>query len=62
MSFDQRKYIADWQKENMKNVSVKFNIDYIEQFKSACKILKVSQREVFKNAIDETIAKAKKLK
>lgn len=62
MAFDQKKYLSDWQKENMKTITVRFNIDYIDQFKQSCKVLKVSQREVFKNAMDETIAKAKKLK
>lgn len=60
--FDQKEYIKDWQNKNMKTITVRYNIDYIDRFKQSCKVLKVSQREIFKNAMDETIAKAKKLK
>lgn len=62
MTFDQKEYIKDWQSKNMKTITVRFNTEYIESFKQSCKLLDISQREVFKKAMDETNAKAKKLK
>ena len=50
MMFDQKEYIKDWQNKNMKTITVRFNTEYIESFKQSCKLLNVSQREVFKKS------------
>lgn len=56
--FDQIKYQNDWKKENMKQVGGSYKNEFVEQFKAACKKLGVSQSEVIKSAMEETIKKA----
>jgi len=56
--FDQIKYQNDWKKENMKQVGGSYKNEFVEQFKAACKKLGVSQSEVIKSAMEETIEKA----
>lgn len=56
--FDQIKYQNDWKKENMKQVGGSYKNEFVEQFKAACKKLGVSQSEVIKSAMEETIRKA----
>lgn len=55
--FDQIKYQNDWKKENMKQVGGSYKNEFVEQFKAACKKLGVSQSEVIKSAMEETIEK-----
>lgn len=56
--FNQAKYMAEWQKQNMKQVSVSYKTDFVLAFKEACKKLGVSQSEVIRKAMEETIEKA----
>lgn len=57
-NFDQKKYIRSWQKENMKDIKVRYKNEFVESFKTACKILGVSQSQIIKEAMEETIRKA----
>ena len=59
MVFDQSKYNYQWQKENMKSISLKYNTEFVEAFRDACKKLGVKQSEVIRQAMIETIEKAK---
>lgn len=56
--FNQAKYMAEWQKQNMKQFSVSYKTDFVFAFKEACKKLGVSQSEVIRKAMEETIEKA----
>lgn len=57
-SFDQSKYQNEWNKQNMKRVAAAYKTDFVEQFRSACKKLGISQSEVIRQAMVETIRKA----
>lgn len=56
--FNQSKYIENWKKENMKSIKVRYRNEFVDDFKSACSHLGVSQSSVFKKAMEETIRKA----
>ncbi len=56
--FDQVKYQNQWMKENMVQVTARYKKDFVEEFKAACKKLGVSQSEVIRAAMEETIRKA----
>lgn len=58
--FDQLEYIEKWKKENMKQVTAAYKAEFVLEFKDACKKLGVSQSEVFRQAMIETIEKAAK--
>lgn len=58
--FNQRDYIQQWQRENMKTINTRYKADFVDSFKQACADLGVSQSEVFREAMQETIKKAKK--
>lgn len=59
--FDQGKYIAEWAKKNMKQVKAAYKSDFVEEFKKACNILGITQSDVIREAMIETINKAKGL-
>lgn len=56
--FDQTEYIRNWTKENMKQVKVSYKAEFVEQFRESCKKLGISQSDVFRKAMQETIKKA----
>lgn len=56
--FDQNKYIASWKKEHMKSIKVSYRSDFVDNFKLACSKLGMSQSQVLKKAMQETIEKA----
>ena len=58
-SFNQQAYQNEWIKQNMKQVGAAYKIDFVDQFKAACKKLGVSQSDVFRKAMEETIKKAR---
>ena len=58
--FNQKKYIQVWQKENMKVISVRYNKDFVEQFKEACQTMGVSQSSVIREAMENLIEQANK--
>jgi len=57
-NFDQKKYIQDWKKQNMKSVKVTYKNEFVDLFKTACSILGVSQSEVIREAMEQAIKKA----
>lgn len=44
----------------MSNITGKYKKDFVDQFKQACKELGITQSEVFRKAMQETIDKAQK--
>lgn len=60
-AFNQSKYIQEWSKQNMKQVKAQYKADFVDAFKAACATLGVTQSEVIRKAMIETIDKAKKL-
>ncbi len=54
------KYMNTWIKENYMRVGGSYPKAFAQEFKDACKQLGLSQSEVFKKAMKETIEKAKK--
>lgn len=61
-NFDKKQYDYEWQKKNMKQIQVKFNIEFVEEFKQACKKMNISQRSVFEKAMQKTIKKANQIR
>lgn len=59
-AFDQFKYQANWQKDNMLNVSAKYRKDFVLEFREACKKLGIGTSDVIRRAMEETIERASK--
>ena len=59
--FNQAKYIREWQKENMKQVKATYKNEFVDEFKEACKVLGIKQSDVIREAMIQTIEKAKKV-
>ena len=59
-TFCQSKYIQEWSKQNMKQVKGQYKAEFVILFKNACNILNLTQSEVIRNAMIETIESAKK--
>ena len=57
-NFNQQAYQNQWIKQNMKRVGATYKTAFVAQFKTACKKLGVSQSEIFRKAMEETIKKA----
>ncbi len=60
--FNQQDYQNKWNKENIKRISVGYKTSFVEEFKSACEILGITQSQVIRAAMEETIEKAKNSK
>ncbi len=58
-TFNQKEYTAKWRAENMMRVSATYKNDFVLKFREACKELGVSQSEVIRKAMKETIEKWK---
>lgn len=58
MKFDNEKYKQEWKKLNMKQIKATYKSDFVEEFKRACVTLEISQSEVIKKAMMETIKKS----
>lgn len=58
-NFNQIDYIHDWSKKNMKRVSADYAATFVDEFKSACQKLGVKQSDVIRQAMLDTIEKAK---
>lgn len=56
--FNQSQYINDWAKKNMGHINVQYKREFTDEFKAACKKLGVSQSEVIRAAMEESIRKA----
>ena len=59
--FDQGKYMQQWQKENMLSVRGAYKKDFVLEFREACTKLGIKQSEVIRNAMQETIDRAKEI-
>lgn len=57
--FNQQEYIKEWKKKNMKQIKATYNNDFVEEFKEACKKLGITQSDVIRQAMQDTINKAK---
>jgi len=57
--FNQKKYQQQWEKQNMKTVHGRYKTEFVEEFKVACKQLGITQSKVIREAMEETIKKAK---
>lgn len=49
-----------WSKENMLFVRAKYKKEFVLEFREACDILGITQSDVFREAMKETIKKSKK--
>lgn len=49
-----------WQKEHSARVTAKYRKEFVFEFKQACKTLGITQSEVIRNAMEQTIKEAKK--
>lgn len=56
--FNQSEYNYQWQKDNMKSISVRYNSAFVDEFKKACKSLGLVQSEVIRKAMQEVIDQA----
>ena len=61
-TFNQYKYMNDWKKDNMSHVGAQYKKDFVDEFKIACKGLGISQSEVIRKAMEETIERYKNQK
>lgn len=59
--FNQNEYMREWRKKNMKVVKASFKNDFVDEFKEACKDLGITQSDVIREAMTNTIQKAKEL-
>lgn len=57
--FDQQKYMQEWSKKNMTFVTARYKNEFVQEFKEACKALGLTQSEVIRKAMQETIDKYK---
>lgn len=57
--FNQAEYTKQWDKENMSRITGKYKKEFVDLFKQSCNKLGITQSEVFKKAMQETIVKAK---
>lgn len=57
----QDKYLSQkkYAKNNIKKLSCSFQKDFVDEFKESCKALGITQSEVIRKAMQETIDKAK---
>ena len=58
-NFDQMEYIAQWKSEHMKSVNTSFKSDFVDEFRAACKTLGVKQADIVRQAMQDTIDRAK---
>jgi len=57
--FDQAKYIADWTKDNMKQVGSKYKTEFVDEYKAALVKLGLKNSDVIRQAMQDVIEKAK---
>lgn len=60
--FNQKNYIAEWKRKNMKYVSAAFKSEFVEEFREACKKLNVKQADLIREMMEKAIKKAAVLK
>lgn len=57
--FDQNEYIKEWGKENMQTISGRYKKEFVQEFRDACKKLGIKQSDVYREAMQKIIEKAK---
>lgn len=57
---NQYSYMYEWQKEKMSAITVKYKKEFVSEFKEACKSLGISQSDVIRQAMIQTIEQAQK--
>ena len=60
--FNQKEYNAKWRAENMMRVSATYKNEFVLSFRKACQKLGISQAEAIRNAMQDAIDQAKKMK
>ena len=58
--FDQKEYVKQWTKSNMKAVGASYKTEFVTEFREACEKLGIKQSAVFREAMETVIEKAKK--
>lgn len=51
--FDQKEYVKQWTKSNMKTVSVSYKTEFVTEFREACEKLGIKQSAVFREAMEQ---------
>ncbi len=59
---NQYSYMYEWQKEKMSAITVKYKKEFVTEFKKACQVLGISQSDVIRQAMTQTIERAQKKK
>lgn len=59
---EEKKDPNEWSKKNMLFVRAKYKSEFVLEFKEACKKLGVTQSDVFREAMQETVKKANSIK
>lgn len=54
--FDQKEYVKQWTKSNMKTVSVSYKTEFVTEFREACEKLGIKQSAVFREAMEAVLA------
>ncbi len=57
---DKYKAQKKYAKSNIKKLSCSFNKDFVDEFKKACQTLGVTQSQIVREAMQNTIERAKK--
>ena len=57
---DKYKAQKKYAKSNIKKLSCSFNKDFVDEFKEACQTLGVTQSQIVREAMQNTIERAKK--
>ena len=58
--FNQKEYIKEWTKNNMKQVKATYKTEFVDEFKDACASLGIKQSDVFREAMQKIIDQSKK--
>lgn len=53
-------YLKNWKKENMATISARYKKEFVTEFKQACQVLGISQSDVVRKAMIQTIEEAQK--
>ena len=60
--FNQKNYIAEWKRKNMKYVSAAFKSEFVNEFREACQKLNIKQADLIREMMEKAIKKAAALK
>lgn len=57
--FDQNEYIKEWSKNNMARISGSYKKEFVQEFREACHKLGIKQSDVYRQAMQDVIDRAK---